>query len=159
MALIEYRDIATSLLRYSADVAERLKQKYNFDLTAVDFDAYADNAKLPSGDLVGWTQWEINQESQQVGFYLVGGIGFSVVNDTNLTRLNMYYIDEILQDINAKCPPIPIFKGNQNVALKVGEFAFSGGFDITDVGVEGSRSYKFLTVTLLSEQRLKYHRV
>ena len=77
----------------------------------------------------------------------------------NCGSYDIYNFDEILQDINAKCPPIPIFKGNQNVAVKVGEFAFSGGFDITDVGVEGSRSYKFLTVTLLSEQRLKYHRV
>lgn len=159
MALIEYRDIATSLLRYSADLAARIKQKYNLDLTPVDFDAYADDSKLPEGDLVGWSQWEINQESDQVGFYLMGGIGFSVVNDTNLTRLNMYYMDEILEDINSKCPPIRILKGNEGTEIELGQFAFSGGFDITDVETKGSRSYKFFAVTLLSEQRIKYHRV
>lgn len=159
MALIEYKDITTSLLRYSAEVAERIKTKYNFDITPIDFDTYADDAKLPQGDLVGWSQWSIEQPNEQVGFYLLGGIGFSVINDTNLTRLNMYYIDEILDDINSKCPPIPIYKGNETTEIKVGEFSFSKEFEITDVATKNARSYKFLSVTLLSVQAIKWHQV
>lgn len=158
MALIEFRDVATSLLRYAAELATRIEQEYQHKLTAVDFDAYADDAKLPMGDLVGWTQWAVDQEDSQIGFNLTGGIGFSVINDTNLTRLNMWYMDEILKDINSKCPPIPIYRGNQDVEEKVGEFAFSGGFEITDVATKNARSYKFYSVTLISEQALKYHK-
>lgn len=158
MALIQYKDVATSLLRYSAELAERIEAKHNLKLTAIDFDAYADDAKLPEGDLVGWTQWAIDQPQDRIGFNLTGGIGFAVVNDTNLTRLNMLYIDEILEDINSKCPPIGIYKGNEATLIKVGEFAFSGEFEITDVATQGSRSYKFFSVTLLSEQAIKYHK-
>lgn len=157
--LLQYKDIATSLLRYSADVADRIKRKYGFDLTPVDFDTYGDDGVLPEGDLIGWSNWSLIQAHEDVGFSIEGGIGFSVVNDLNLTRLNMHYIDEILLDINSKCPPINIYEGAIEVEQIVGHFAFSGAFEITNVTTNKGRSYKFLAVTLRSEERIKYHRV
>lgn len=154
MSLITYADISTSLLRYSSDVSERLKAK-GFNVTPVDFETYADMAKLPKGDLVGWTDWTIEQKHEDVCFYVHGGIGFSVINDVNLTRLNNHYIDEILKDINSECPPINIYEGNLDSEVVKGHFVFKGEFEITAVQTDDSRSFRFVSVTLKSPQRLK----
>lgn len=152
----EYADVYVSLLKYLGDLASRISAKNKLpSLSVMNLDSVVDVAKLPPNDIIFIADWTISVEGNSYGDHHELLIGFSVVNDTNFTRLETMYLNELMFDISKRKPTrstIDIFK--QDGTSVVGTLLFSDDYETMPITRNDSRSFKTVSVTLLSPQRL-----
>ena len=152
----EYRDIYVSLLKYLGDVALRVAAKYDVPpLPVMNLDSVTDFAKLPAGDIIFVSDWTLSADGHTYGDYHEMLLGFSVVNDVNFTRLETMYMNELMLDVTRRKPcrtAIDIYKENGNGV--VGTLVYSDDFETMSITRNDARSFKAVSVTMLSPQRL-----
>lgn len=152
----EYADVYVSLLKYLKELGQRISSKYNVPpLTVINLDSVTDFAKLPAGDLIFISDWTLIKDGHVYGDYHEMLLGFSVVNDVNFTRLETMYMNELMLDVARRKPcriAIDIYKENGNGV--VGTLIYSDDAETTSITRNDARSFKSVSVTLLSPQRL-----
>lgn len=153
----EYADVYVSLLKYLGEVAMRVKAKYNLPnpISVINLDSVVDFAQLPANDFIFISDWTLSADGHVYGDYHEMLLGFSVINDLNFTRLETMYMNELLLDIAKRKPcrtAIDIFKENGNGV--VGTLIFSDDYETMSITRNDARSFKSVSVTMLSPQRL-----
>lgn len=78
-----YLNLRNSLLRYLTDKSVELRAR-GFDVQVVNFDTFAEDTKLPDGDLFGAMSLSLVADPEIEANVR---IGFGVFNDPNLDRL------------------------------------------------------------------------
>ena len=152
----EYKDIYVSLLAYLGNVAARIGAKYSIPApTVINLDGYPDLAKLPEGDLIFVSDWTLTSDGNVYGDYHQMLLGFSVVNDPNLMKMETKYMNELMLDIARKKPcPSRIDIMKENGTEQVGVLVFSEDYETMSPKVTNSRVFKSVLVNMLSPQRL-----
>lgn len=162
----EYKDVYVSLLKYLGEVAARISAKYNLPaLSVINLDGYADLAKLPEGDFIFVSDWTLAVDGNSYGDTHNLLIGFGVVNDPNLMKLETKYLNELMSDVARRKPcrkTVDIMKeavttqdGTTQVGTtQVGVLVFSDDYETMSPRVTSSRTLKSVMVTMLSPQRL-----
>ena len=152
----EYGDVYVSLLKYLSEVAARISAKYNLPkLSVINLDGYADLAKLPQGDFIFISDWTLAVDGNSYGDTHNLLIGFGVVNDPNLMKLETKYLNELLSDVVRRKPcrkTVDIMK--EDGTTQVGVLVFSDDYETMSPRVTSSRTLKSVMVTMLSPQRL-----
>lgn len=153
----EYADVYVSLLKYLGDLGKRISAKYNLpELAVINLDSVTDFAKLPAGDFIFISDWTLMADSNVYGDYHEMLLGFSVVNDVNFTRLETIYLNELMLDIAKRKPcrtSIDIFQQDSLNIVK-GVLVYSDDYETMTITRNDSRSFKAVSVTMLSPQRL-----
>lgn len=160
MAIVQraynYADVYVSLLKYLQDLNRRISAKYGVKaLTVMNLDSVVDAAKLPQNDILFISDWTLRASSDGYGDYHELLIGFSVTNDINFTRLETMYMNELMSDVARRKPnrtTIDIFK-EDNSAVQ-GILFFSDDYETMPITRNDSRSFKTVSVVLMSPQRL-----
>ncbi|QHJ78646.1 MAG: hypothetical protein [Caudoviricetes sp.] len=151
-----YADVYVSLLKYLKELALRISAKYDLPpISVMNLDSVVDVAKLPANDIIFISDWTLSVDGHSYGDYHELLIGFSVVNDLNFTRLETMYLNELMFDISKRKPfrtTIDIFK--EDGTSVVGTLLFSDDYETMPITRNDSRSFKTVSVTLLSPQRL-----
>ena len=152
----EYKDVYVSLLAYLGNVAARIAAKYSIPApTVINLDGYPDIAKLPAGDLIFVSDWTLTADGNSYGDYHQMLLGFSVVNDPNLMKMETMYMNELMLDIARRKPcPTHIDIMKENGTEQVGVLVFSEDYETMSPKVTNSRVFKSVMVTMLSPQRL-----
>ena len=152
----EYGDVYVSILKYLSEVAARISAKYNLPkLSVINLDGYADLAKLPQGDFIFISDWTLAVDGNSYGDTHNLLIGFGVVNDPNLMKLETKYLNELMFDISRRKPcrkTVDIMK--EDGTTQVGVLVFSDDYETMSPRVTSSRTLKSVMVTMLSPQRL-----
>lgn len=152
----EYGDVYVSLLKYLSEVAARISAKHNLPkLSVINLDGYADLAKLPQGDFIFISDWTLAVDGNSYGDTHNLLIGFGVVNDPNLMKLETKYLNELLSDVARRKPcrkTVDIMK--EDGTTQVGVLVFSDDYETMSPRVTSSRTLKSVMVTMLSPQRL-----
>lgn len=152
----EYGDVYVSLLKYLSEVAARISAKHNLPkLSVINLDGYADLAKLPQGDFIFISDWTLAVDGNSFGDTHNLLIGFGVVNDPNLMKLETKYLNELLSDVARRKPcrkTVDIMK--EDGTTQVGVLVFSDDYETMSPRVTSSRTLKSVMVTMLSPQRL-----
>lgn len=152
----EYGDVYVSLLKYLREVAARISAKYNLpELSVINLDGYADLAKLPQGDFIFISDWTLAVDGNSYGDTHNLLIGFGVVNDPNLMKLETKYLNELMSDVARRKPcrkTVDIMK--EDGTTQVGVLVFSDDYETMSPRVTNSRTLKSVMVTMLSPQRL-----
>lgn len=152
----EYADIYVSLLAYLGELATRISTKYDLPkIEVMNLDSVVDVAKLPENDIIFISDWTISVNGDTYGDYHELLIGFSVVNDLNFTRLETMYLNELMFDISRRKPfRTTIDVQKQDGKSVVGTLFFSDDYETMPITRNDSRSFKTVSVTLFSPQRL-----
>ena len=152
----EYKDVYVSLIAYLNNLAQRIATKYSIDKpTVTNLDAVSDRAQLPEGDIIFITDWTLSVDGNQYGDVHNLMIGFSVINDPMLMRMETMYMNELMLDISQRKPcrkSVDIMK--ENGTSQVGVLVFSDDYETMSPRVSNSRTFKSVMVTMLSPQRL-----
>lgn len=152
----EYGDVYVSILKYLSEVAARISAKHNLPkLSVINLDGYADLAKLPQGDFIFISDWTLAVDGNSYGDTHNLLIGFGVVNDPNLMKLETKYLNELLSDVARRKPcrkTVDIMK--EDGTTQVGVLVFSDDYETMSPRVTSSRTLKSVMVTMLSPQRL-----
>lgn len=152
----EYGDVYVSILKYLSEVAARISAKYNLPkLSVINLDGYADLAKLPQGDFIFISDWTLAVDGNSYGDTHNLLIGFGVVNDPNLMKLETKYLNELMSDVARRKPcrkTVDIMK--EDGTTQVGVLVFSDDYETMSPRVTSSRTLKSVMVTMLSPQRL-----
>lgn len=152
----EYKDVYVSLLKYLGEVAQRIAAKYSIPApTVCNLDSYPDMAKLPEGDIIFVADWTLEVDGNSYGDTHNLLIGFGVVNDPNLMKMETQFINELMLDLAKRKPcrtVIDIVKEDGTSA--VGTLVFSDDYETMSPKVLNSKIFKSVMVTLLSPQRL-----
>lgn len=152
----EYRDVYVSLLKYLGEVSRRIAAKYNLPApTVINLDGYPDLAKLPEGDCIFLSDWTLTVDGHQYGDTHNLLIGFTVINDPNLMKLETMYLNELMLDIARRKPcrkHVDIMK--EDGTEQVGVLVFSDDYETMSPRISNSRTLKSVMVTMLSPQRL-----
>lgn len=152
-----YADVYVSLLAYLNELSENIAQKHNVKkLTVINLEGFTDLAKLPEGDLIFISDWTMEVDGSRYGDIHDLMIGFSVVNDPNLMRLETMYMNELMLELSRRRPcrtNIPIMDNSTNT--QKGLFVFNDSYETTNTRVEKSRTFKAAIIQLLSPQRLQ----
>lgn len=132
------RNLHASMLRFCSDFAAAN------GLTAVNFDAHADESNLPIGDLVGISglSWEVDDSmlSVQVMF------GVSTKDDTNMFRL-IEHFDKLFELV---LPTKRISAYDADSGEEIGKFVSLNGTRALPVGGSTARPLQFVMVALES---------
>lgn len=162
MALVErsyeYKDIYVSLIAYLGELAQRISAKYGIPApSVVNLDGYPDLAKLPKGDILFISDWTIDVSGQAYGDTHNLMIGFGVINDPLLMRMETQYLNELMLDISRRKPCRTAIRvmaengSNQQKAVLV----YSDDYQTLSPKIQNSMVFKACLVTLLSPQRLQ----
>lgn len=153
----QYRDIYVSLLAYLNQLSTRIAAKYDVKpLTVVNLEAFPDFAKLPEGDLIFISDWTMEVDGNAYGDIHDLMIGFSVINDPNLMRMETIYMNELMLDVahHGGCRThIDIMDEQTNV--QKGVLVYNTSYEVSQPRIVNSRIFKAAIVQLLSPQRLQ----
>jgi hypothetical protein len=136
-----YLNLRNSLLRYLTDKSVELRAR-GFDVQVVNFDTFAEDTKLPDGDLFGAMSLALLADPQIEASVK---IGFGVFNDPNLDRLT-----EMISNIANDFTPgaggrIPIY--DSNTGEPIGNFV-PRAFSVLPVASTYRRPFQFVAVEL-----------
>lgn len=155
----QYKEVFASLLKYLGDVADRIHAKRP-DIprpTVVYLDSYADFAKLPEGDLIFLSDWTMDVDGHEYGDKHNMLLGFAVVNDINGGKLEELYMNQLMLEIanrdSKKHTRIGIYSETGNEVI--GTLVYSPYYFTNSPRVDDSRTFRSVTVTMLSPQRLQ----
>lgn len=150
--MVEYKDVYGTLLRFCSEIAEHFNPEY--PMKALCLDGVADLSKLPEGDLVGLSQWSLQEREDTAGFYCHAFFGFRTVDDDNLMRLEMEFMNYLIGLIKTENYKIPIYKYGVQPFQRIGHLQFSEIFETLPVKQNDGSSFRMVSVTLLSPQHL-----
>lgn len=152
----EYRDVFASLLRYLGTIANRIAVN-NPELPPLKvlyLDSITDFTKLPEGDHIFMADWTM--QSSPIGDVHQVLFGFSAVNDINGSKIEEIYMNELLKDVAHKRvdahTKIPIY--SVKTLAVTGILVYSPEFSTNSPRYEDARSFRTVSVTLLSPQRI-----
>lgn len=148
---MRYRDIYASLLRYCADVLDELKL-FEPNLSFLVLDSVPELAQLPAGDnfyLFGLTT---ENSTEHFHIYVNGFLGFKVLNDPNLMRLETKYLDYIIHELIEQKKVISIY--DEQTGEIIGKLIFDGTFETTPARINDAATFKNVAFTLLTPQAL-----
>lgn len=155
----EYGELFNSLLRYLGDVAKRIKAKHPDlpMLNVVYLDSVTDFAKLPKGDFIFLSSWTIDCDGNRYGDKHDMLLGFCAVNDVNGSKLEAVYMNQLMKEVtyrtNSNCTQIGILSGDGSE--QIGVLVYSSNYFTNAPRVDDSRTFRSVSVTMLSPQRLK----
>jgi hypothetical protein len=136
-----YLNLRNSLLRYLTDKSVELRAR-GFDVQVVNFDTFAEDTKLPDGDLFGAMSLSLVADPEIEANVR---IGFGVFNDPNLDRLTEM-ISNIANDfIPGAAGRIPIY--DSNTGEPIGNLV-PRALSVLPVASTYRRPFQFLDVEL-----------
>ncbi len=155
----EYGEVFNSLLKYLNGVAQRIHNKHPElpKLTVVYLDSIADFAKLPQGDFIFLSSWTMQADGNRYGDIHNMLLGFGVVNDINGSKLENIYMNQLMKEIayrdSSKHTKVGIYSNDG--LEQIGVLVFTEDYFTNDPRVDDSRTFRSVSVTMLSPQRLK----
>ncbi|URG13849.1 hypothetical protein [Acinetobacter phage vB_AbaS_TCUP2199] len=155
----QYKEVFASLLKYLGDVAQRIHEKKPDipKLTVVYLDSIADASKLPKGDFIFLSDWTMDVDGSQYGDKHNMLLGFAAVNDVNGGKLEELYMSQLISEIanrdSKKHTRIGIYSESGNEVI--GTLVYSPSFFTNSPRVDDSRTFRSVTVTMMSPQRLQ----
>lgn len=154
----EYKDVYVSLLGYLNDLAAKISTKYGIPApTVINLDGYPDLAKLPKGDVLFISDWTIEVTGHEYGDTHNLMIGFGVINDPTLMKMETQYLNELMLEIARRKPcrtAIRVMAESGSNQQK-GVLVFSDDYQTLSPKIQNSMVFKACLVTLLSPQRLQ----
>lgn len=157
-----YGEVFNSLLRYLGDVATRI---HALDptlpkLSVVYLDSITDFAKLPVGDFIFLSAWTLERDGTKYGDDHNMLLGFGVTNDVNGTKLEGLYMNQLMSEIanrdSKQHTRIGIYSEIPTGGVEqIGVLVFSEDFYTNEPRVDDSRTFRSVSVTMFSPQRLK----
>src|SRR5688500_4552416 len=132
------KHVHVSLVRFCADFADQRP-----DMTAEDFETFADEGTFPQNDVVGISGVEIGVDEEMCDIQLL--IGISTRDDTNLFRLRDYVSD--LFDLLLPTEKIALY--HHETGKQIGWMVVENGTRTMPVG-GASRPLQFIMVNLTS---------
>lgn len=157
-----YGEVFQSLLRYLGDVAQRI-HNLNPDLpklSVVYLDSITDFAKLPAGDFIFLSGWTMEADGNRYGDVHTMLLGFAAVNDVNGSKLEGLYMSQLMSEIayrdSNKHTRVGIYSEIPTGGVEqIGVLVFTEDYFTNEPRVDDSRTFRSVTVTMLSPQRLK----
>lgn len=154
----EYKDVYVTLLGYLGDLAKRISEKHGIPApTVINLDGYPDLAKLPEGDVIFISDWTVKVTGDAYGDIHNLMIGFGVVNDPNLMKMETKYFNELMLDVAQRKPcrtAIRIMDEATGTVQK-GVLVYADDYETLSPRIQNARVFKSTLLTLLSPQRLQ----
>lgn len=155
----QYAEVFQSLLRYLGKVADRI---HALDttvprLSVVYLDSVADFTTLPKGDFIFLSGWTVDCDGNQYGDVHEMLLGFAAVNDVNGHKLESIYMNQLMKEIAFITPTKRTHIGIYSIdgLEQIGTLVFSSTFFTNAPRVDDSRTFRSVSVTMLSPQRLE----
>lgn len=132
------KNLHASILRFCKDFGDEN------NLVTVNFDAHADDATIPEGDLIGMAglTWDVNDHFLYVNVM----IGISTVEDTNLFRM-ISLLDSLFEKL---LPTRTISAYDADSGEVIGDFVVRNGTKALPVGGTETRPLQYIMVGLQS---------
>lgn len=148
---MRYRDIYASILRYCKETQDTINNMGG-KVTFLVLDSQPNLEQLPAGDNFYLMAFTTQKGTEHDFIYANGFFGFKVIEDPNLTRMELLYMDYIIHEIIEKKKCIPVY--NSDTGEEMGSFIFDGTFETTPVRINDSAMFKNVSFTLLTPQAL-----